>query len=50
MSVIVDHGFISDALDIEARTGRAEGAQADRDAEDPVHLGADRHQFGERLD
>ena len=49
MPVVMDDGLVADALDLQARTRRAEWPQAHRDAKNPVHLRADRHQLGKNF-
>ena len=46
MTIVVDHGFIADALHIQPWPGGPEGAETDGDPKDPIHIGADRRQFG----
>lgn len=42
VAVVVDDELVAEALGVHARTGGAEGAQADGDAEDAVEVSADR--------
>jgi hypothetical protein len=41
------HDFIAHSLHIKPRPGRSKGPEADGDAENPIGMRADRHQFGE---